>query len=120
MTAPTGEGLRAANDRPYKGREMRIATTSVRTGLAMTRSGAAASGGRPMTAPTGERLRAASVFRPCTGKTDCHASDIGHWLAMTRLQGWRIGRAADDRPYERERRADVGIGPYGRGFAGGR
>ena len=29
-------------------------------------------------------------------------------------------RAADDRPYERERRADVGIGPYGRGFAGGR
>ena len=30
------------------------------------------------------------------GATDCHASDIGHWLAMTELGGCKLGRALDE------------------------
>ena len=34
-----------------------------------------------------------------TGNADCHASDIGHWLAMTRMGGGCLGRALNERRY---------------------
>ena len=33
------------------------------------------------------------------GETDCHASDIGHWLAMTDPESFCLGRALGERPY---------------------
>ena len=78
--------------------------------LAMTelRSVRCAQSGRLIAAPTrgdGGRVRirrrlAHEETEPCrramlgaTGETDCHASDVGHWLAMTELRSVRCAQS---------------------------
>ena len=61
--------------------------------------------------PTREKRATVQALLGPYGKTDCHAGDAGHQLAMTAL---RAARAAEGIP-TREKRATVQalLGPYG-------